>query len=71
MLNDIKEFQVTGFGWPTRADKGTKPGGVGGEFQTIIGLLFFTGFGLPPAGWVWGAAFKEDTFGAGGTYILV
>ncbi len=71
MLNDIIEFQATGFRSPTLADIGRQPGGVGGGFFAIIGLLFFTGFGLPSAGWIWGAAFKENTFGAGGTYILV
>ena len=71
MLNDIIEFQITGFGSPTIADKSTQPGGVRGGFFASIGLLLFTGFGRPPAGWLWGAAFKEDTLGAGGTYILV
>ncbi len=71
MLNDIIEFQVTGFGSPTIADIGRQPDGVGGGFFGITGLLLFTGLGLPPAGWIWGAAFKEDTIDAGGTYILV
>ena len=71
MLNDIIDFQVTRLGVPTIADISRQPGGVGSGFFAIAGLLFFTGFGLPPAGWIWGAAFKEDTLGAGGTYILV
>ena len=71
MLNDMVDLRVTGLGSPTIADIGRQPGGVGGGFFAIIGLLCFTGFGLPPAGWIWGAAFKEDTLGAGGTYILV
>jgi len=71
MLNDIVDLLVSGFGSPTIADIGRQPGGVGSGFFAIIGLLFFTGFGLPPAGWIWGSAFKEDTLGAGGTYILV
>ena len=71
MLNDIVDLRVTGFGSPTIADIGRQPGGAGGGFFAIIGLLYFTGFGLPPAGWIRGVAFKEDTFGAGGTYILV
>ncbi len=71
MLNDIVDLRVTGFGSPTIADIGRQHSWGGGGFFAIIGLLFFTGFGLPPAGWIWGAAFKENTFGAGGTYILV
>lgn len=71
MLNDMEDLRATGFGSPTIADIGRLSGGVGGGFFAIIGLLLFNGFGLPPAGWIWGAAFKEDTLGAGGTYILV
>ncbi len=71
MLNDIVDLRVTRLGSPTIADIGRQPGGVGGGFFANIGLLFFTGFSLPPAGWIRGAAFKEDTLGAGGTYILV
>ena len=71
MLNDMEDLRATGFGSPTIADIGRLPGGVRGGFFAIIELLLFNGFGLPSAGWIWGAAFKEDTLGAGGTYILV
>ena len=71
MLNDMVDLRVTGFGSPTIADIGRQAGRVGGGFFAIFGLLFFTGFGLPPAAWIRGAAFKENTLGAGGTYILV
>lgn len=71
MLNDIVDLRVIGFESPIIADIGRQAGGVGGCFIAIIGLLFFTGFGFSPAGCIWGTAFKEDTLGAGGTYILV
>ncbi len=71
MLNDIVDLLVSGFGSPTIADIGRQPGGVGGGFLAIFGLLFFTGFVLPPAGWIRGAAFKEDTFCTAGTNIPI
>ncbi len=50
MLNGIIDLLVTGTGLSTIADNGPQPGGVGDGLLAITGLLFFTGFGLPPAG---------------------